>query len=662
MKTEYFAKNKATTIKKMQMGALYKILPFFLLGIQLSPSAAHAVANEKSNNPYISWEVKSRFPLFESDDALFEILKLQPDTTLLNWASKTLGKNPDILAPLMSDYAYSSKGGCKGRDANYKFKTLWNPCTEKYSSKLFEEPTAHDVIVKIINAPVGSCTFKLGEAPTIAAPCHSPLVISVPYLKEPQKLAIEGIPGSPTLTENIQVRDVLLFAFGDSFSSGESNPDVQAIHTNHPTQLYEGGEGLFGASWIKSPHQLKRSPEWWDRRCHRSVLSWPILAAAQLAANDPHMVVKIASWACTGAEISDGFYSPQIRKGDDAKGKSVSRSQFMAARDAICTKDVNSGESFDTVIHRSRKYGATFGSAVGCSQADRRREIDGILFTFGGNDVYFGPVILDAIGITKTNISFINKPITKLRDMLVKKPKHANDLIEGKVDNKHNHLQTRYKALNAGFLALGVTPDKVFQIQYPDPLRDKNGAFCDVSHFDGMDSIDNIQIRSNVSKWEACNVHRHLIYPLQNAIKPSKNGWNVVDEHVIPMLPNGICAFNSDREKEMTMPRLMYGIWARNYRPTDYNHYEPTQRWFRTPDDVVMGMYSGSTFMPVAGAFHPSAQAHAAIADEVFKRLKRRLTTDSASPSFMNASVGQTQSGAPPPCEELSKIAPTVGK
>lgn len=603
-----------------------KIFIFSIIFQINNPSIAQTAALRLEASPKIAWEVKNRFPLFKSNDALMKVLELEADQPLLKWATHKLGSNPDLLEPLTSDYAYSNKGGCKGKTSDHDFKTLWNPCTEKYAPELFEKPKFHEIYVWIESAFTGKCIFKLGENPAITADCTSRVLINVPASTEPQRLVVEGGDGAPSLSESIFIRDILLFAFGDSFASGESNPDLQAVHEDHPTHFAQGSEVLSGITWLNSPHRLARSPRWQDQRCHRSILSWPILAAAKLAADDPHMVVRIASWACTGAEITDGFYSPQLRNAGDALGVPVKRSQFVAAREAICAngKSGGTGKNFEAAVH---KNGAgAYGTAVGCLEADRKREIDGVLFTFGGNDVYFGPVILDAVGIVGTHIPFVDWKIKPLRKKVVKTPLQARARILGTVANTYDRLHTRYTALHAGLSALGVSPDKVYQIQYPNPLHDQNGNFCDKSDHDGMDTLDKVQRKTNLTKWEADNVQTNMIVPLQNSIKPSRYGWNVVDEHIIDMKKHGLCAYQDNKAHEMSMPKLAYGNWVRDFKPSEYNHYKATVRWFRTPDDVVMGMFSGSSFLPVAGAFHPSALAHAEIADKTVMHLKKRFS------------------------------------
>jgi hypothetical protein len=81
------------------------------------------------------------------------------------------------------------------------------------------------------------------------------------------------------------------------------------------------------------------------------------------------------------------------------------------------------------------------------------------------------------------------------------------------------------------------------------------------------------------------------------------------------------------------------GAWQ-PYNPADYKAYEVRERWFRTPNDAFMTAnfhVSGSVFQKVlklqslswfqvmlastyGGAFHPTAEGHAAIADAVAEK------------------------------------------
>lgn len=75
--------------------------------------------------------------------------------------------------------------------------------------------------------------------------------------------------------QRVSVSDVLIVSIGDSYASGEGNPDV-----------------LLGPA---TP-----AGEWQDRRCHRSRLSGPAQAALELERRDPRSTVTFLSYACSG--------------------------------------------------------------------------------------------------------------------------------------------------------------------------------------------------------------------------------------------------------------------------------------------------------------------------------------------------------------------------
>ena len=92
------------------------------------------------------------------------------------------------------------------------------------------------------------------------------------------------------------------------------------------------------------------------------------------------------------------------------------------------------------------------------------------------------------------------------------------------------------------------------------------------------------------------------------------------------------------------MPRKTEGGWE-PYNPADYPPYASRQRWFRTPNDAFLtGNFHVSTSVAqkvmkyeyfswmqlllastYSGAFHPTAEGHAAIADAVVAEAREVL-------------------------------------
>jgi lysophospholipase L1-like esterase len=83
----------------------------------------------------------------------------------------------------------------------------------------------------------------------------------------------------------VTIKDILIVSLGDSFASGQGNPDIQK-------------DGSTPATWIDAP-------------CARSSKAGPAQAAIEIEDADPHTSVTFLSLACTGAEIDKGILKKQ---------------------------------------------------------------------------------------------------------------------------------------------------------------------------------------------------------------------------------------------------------------------------------------------------------------------------------------------------------------
>ncbi|MEQ1694808.1 MAG: hypothetical protein ABL901_03110 [Hyphomicrobiaceae bacterium] len=81
-------------------------------------------------------------------------------------------------------------------------------------------------------------------------------------------------------SSRVFTRDYLIVALGDSFTSGEGNPE-RNVTSDTPAQ-------------------------WLDYRCHRSVFSYPVILAQMLSLTDPRHSVTLLHLACSGARSTIG--------------------------------------------------------------------------------------------------------------------------------------------------------------------------------------------------------------------------------------------------------------------------------------------------------------------------------------------------------------------
>ena len=144
-----------------------------------------------------------------------------------------------------------------------------------------------------------------------------------------------------------------------------------------------------------------------------------------------------------------------------------------------------------------------------------------------------------------------------------------------------------------------------------------------------------------------------------------RHGWTFVDHHRRQFVDRGICAGFTDNAfsiaDDLRMPRFVEGKWV-PYNPASFQAYALRQRWFRTPNDAfmtgnfhvsqsllqkVLKLSSLSWFQLVlaatySGAFHPTAEGHAAIADAVVEQARAVLERHG-----QGASIDRTVAASP---------------
>jgi hypothetical protein len=154
-----------------------------------------------------------------------------------------------------------------------------------------------------------------------------------------------------TVTRNLTVRNYLIVSMGDSYASGEGNP-------NNP--LPERGLPVWGDA--AATH------------CHRSAKSAPARAALALEQSDPYSSVTFLSTACTGAAIANLIDTPETDGGSgDGVGQNP-QAQIQQVRNVLCPG------------------GGSLGGSLGCP-ASAMPPIDALLLSISGNDVGFADII-----------------------------------------------------------------------------------------------------------------------------------------------------------------------------------------------------------------------------------------------------------------------------
>ena len=123
------------------------------------------------------------------------------------------------------------------------------------------------------------------------------------------------------------------------------------------------------------------------------------------------------------------------------------------------------------------------------------------------------------------------------------------------------------------------------------------------------------------------------------------HGWSYVDGHRKVFAGHGICAGTASRgANDLRFPRKIDGQWQ-PFNPSEYQPYASRRRWFRTPNDAFLtGNYHVATSImknalsfrraawlqlvlasTYSGAFHPTAEGQAVIADAVVHKARAVL-------------------------------------
>jgi hypothetical protein len=117
---------------------------------------------------------------------------------------------------------------------------------------------------------------------------------------------ISNLGQTATTSTTTTLRDLLVVSIGDSFGSGEGNPD--------------------------SPKDSSGPAVWSDGQCHRSFHAAPYVAADRMERADTS--VTFLSFACSGAEIHNALSAGYVGQDPDENDRKLER-QVKVARDVI---------------------------------------------------------------------------------------------------------------------------------------------------------------------------------------------------------------------------------------------------------------------------------------------------------------------------------------
>ncbi len=519
-------------------------------------------------------------------------------------------------------------------------------------------PREHRVVANYTgtgpDARSGRCSWRIRAVrrkmkkydKTLTAACGVAVEFKVPY---PGGVSVKvyhgGRPaGRVRASDRVRVKDIFVVGMGDSFASGEGNPDSPVTFSRERSAVYgklPQGAMLAGyparvGAWRKigDAEFVKSNARWSNQACHRSLYSHQFRTALQLSMEEPHRAVTYADFACAGAEITYGLF--RLDKGNEWAPERPSLSQLSAVADAQCGTRGAPDRDYPHAYHMKRVLPDLEDIVLKKCPKKQARKIDLLLLSVGGNDVGFTRLVANAVLADETILRRLGGWMG-----LVYGSEQANGDVK--------ELKTRYKALNRAIHNLlhipWSQPDRVILTAYPVlALLEDGRSVCPDSRA-GMSVLPDFSL--NNEKARDGEVLSDLLHgEMRKGAR--RHGWSFAHRHRTVFAGHSICAGsdNGDRDlaNDLRIPKYVNGQWH-PFNPADYEPYAPRARWFRTPNDAYLTghfhvnrtiarkllknkklrwfqLVLASTY---SGAFHPTAEGQAVIADEVTRVARKVL-------------------------------------
>ncbi|MDB5676864.1 MAG: hypothetical protein JWM65_3846 [Sphingomonas bacterium] len=637
------------------------------------PSVAPATPSTVAVNPAIAplaidWQVVDRFRLFDHATttarqkieavmaALAKSAAPQDDKALYDqlWrtlSGDTVGESGNTVDGWSLRASNIEPPPPKGRQSNkYRATYLY--------------PAQYVIRATAVDAPAGAqCHWTVGGLPAepvsdggqeAAGACTAHL-IKLPALpggggaSGDVGLTVDSGPAQPAVT--IAFNDELVVALGDSYISGEGSPDVPTVF--HPR---DQGKRFVSRSWATAITADRRNHDgtivpgdatpaiWWDQRCHRSLLSWPVLASLMHASRDQHRAVTLVHLGCSGAETKDILSSGPGQRdlpggGDDEQGQ-------LAMLDLLLSG------------HQSERPLAL------------RRGVDTLFVSIGGNDVGFAGVIkmmlltANGAGPESFIVNMSGRFAQAVCPYRIEPDTLRHFCRKGKSsEDRLDKLGDALRVMADNFARRKFAPGRIFQVSYPNPLIDLAQAMCSTpagagdGGYDGLHALVPRPARPLDHIAFQLTYHPDVVVADPSSLPPDKLGpiegatwagaacdWNndpsdsemcqaywvwaslkrkiersagsditVVSDYQDAIRSHGVC--NVTDAAPFALPIAdghggWKGQWAPGaFQPNDF----ALPRWFRTGNDSIATEWaSGDDFH--YGTVHPTFHAHLVLA------------------------------------------------
>jgi len=613
----------------------------------------------------------------------------------------------------------------------------WNRATQSHSNcgglNAYINPDGHNLVLRAVDAPDvrlldGQCDWSIDPAgggkfvrPEAAkaaaqwsAACSDDVAVFIPAGKA---VAIKLKRSDEQAEATVKVPDRLIVGLGDSFSSGEGNPDVPVkLGWTSDRQRDWAADGNAIVDEVTNGPVRKAAGEyfaaqWIDRSCHRSAYSYQLRAALQLAL-EGQVAVTYLGYACSGAEVNEGLFQPFMgpeKTASKARKSAAQKAQLPLLLSELCESydgdkvlpsPLSAAQEAKAISAKTYKLGGVIADKpYRCGNAavgkGFKRPIDQLYISIGGNDLGFAKWIMAAItreGQLGAFFPILGKPGD---------PACNNHKASCKETTQ------RWQALGARYALLrdfvdhrldfgGRETRPVLFYTYPLPVQQSNGEMCAAGnsgltvflpHINAPEpkvclsrTQKDVQVLETITTFADTKLNGTIEKLVRDHDEDgnARPGWIAVTEHRAKFAGRGFCASRVKELSDVAVAEEPYqgcktvsqvdalvrelapqlkgpavqetlhlpvGVpsgdkeWSPFEPVNDYRPYHHRARLLRTmnetyfvinqlPNASAGNKASGMLSLKdaaVFGAFHPTAEAHAIIADEFVKK-SRELT------------------------------------
>ncbi len=388
---------------------------------------------------------------------------------------------------------------------------------------------------------------------------ESTLSVALPEGEYKVTLETERIGSRVRSEGRLVVDDILMVVLGDSYASGEGNPEERLMT---PGLFVDGVSGLWaddgtgGTTGVADEH----------RRAHRSTLAGSAQAALDLERTEPHTSVTFVFLAGSGASIAPGILTPHGGVPYEAPDGSVP--DLPAQLDRLA-------------------------EILGCRGGTCDRVIDHLVISVGGNDMGFGQVWGGLMAL----------------DPLLSVPGTYGFLVEGlfaEAERNIAGLAAGYDTLNRA-LTETLEIGEVYATAYPSSARIDSGSGVELCR-----EVAGVVVGLEIDENELRAAEARVLGPLNATVQAAadRHGWVYVDSHLDQFAAHGYCG--SAPYPPETYPG--------NPFPQSVGRGDVVgMRWFRQAEESadIQGVPDGSFFRPdtmsTRGTLHPNEFGHQAI-------------------------------------------------